>query len=174
MAGPPATLKAPAKAGVGKASFSPTELIDVTGSAKDSNGKYLPDQNNIQRFYDTKAAMKQAGDPNWNNDPLVLAKMKSTDAENLASAAETGPPTDLATEPPGFMSRMFPGNVPQQVDAQGRAITGLGDVGAPAQPPVQASPNAPTHVGDSPYPEGTKLTKDGKQYIVKNGQPVPL
>ncbi len=48
-----------------------------------------------------------------------------------------------------------------------------GIVGSESKAPKKPKENKPSgkRVGDSPYDEGTKLQKDGKTYIVKNGKP---
>jgi hypothetical protein len=48
----------------------------------------------------------------------------------------------------------------------------MAELSTPEKAP--AAPAAPgTKPAPAPYPEGTKLVKDGKTYIVKNGEPVP-
>lgn len=127
-------------AGAGKLTFSPSELITQLGTQTDDKGKYLPNQANILRFNATKAAMKAAGDPNWNNDPLVLAKMREQDTQDAAYAASSGPSADLETPQPGVLSRMFPGNVMTPVDAQGRALSDLGtQMAAPSEATMPAA-----------------------------------
>jgi hypothetical protein len=121
------------------------------GDPNDKGIRHI-DPKRLQQFNTLQQGMIEAGDPNAKNSQYVLDKF-----ENSLGNDPTEQPEGAMDVPPDLQAGF------DYAAKHGGRV-----------PSVQASQNAPTHVGDSPYPEGTKLTKDGKQYIVKNGQPVPL
>lgn len=144
-------------------SLSTTDVQAMFG-VTDAEGNVTVDQDAYRRFLADKA-IKAKTDPRYNDAKFAAqeyqAKLGFDPNERPPGTFEADEsymklPNEKTHPKPGtpeFGAKLEQLSTPEKAPA------------APAAPGTKPSP--------APYPEGTKLVKDGKTYIVKNGEPVP-
>lgn len=116
-------------------------------------------------FYGIDPAASDARAKYENAKRAELTRQSSGQPAGESDALMKLPEASDEKKYPGFEQKNLKPGSNQFAAAMAELSTPETAPAAPAAPGTKPSP--------APYPEGTKLVKDGKTYIVKNGEPVP-